>query len=342
MTSDDFGKKTIVLAHGGGGELTKRLLEKRIFPKLKNPVLDSETDSAVLNIDSKKICFTTDSYVVTPVMFPGGCIGDLAVCGTVNDLAVMGAKPMAISLALIVEEGLDFEVLDQVIDAIAARVKEAGIIVATGDTKVIERRDGNGILINTSGIGELSGELRIEISSIEENDVLIINGNIAEHGLAVMAAREGLQFDTPIRTDVAPLNRLIQEVWEQVPDAVKFMRDPTRGGISGLLADLAESTGLGVEIVEKNIPLTSQTRHAAEFLGLDPLAVANEGKVVFVVKAGFADRVLEILKKNEYGQNSAVFGRFVKSERPLVEIVTRAGGRRMVQRPYGEELPRIC
>jgi hydrogenase expression/formation protein HypE len=331
----------IVLAHGGGGELTQRLLAERVFPKLGNALLDPLTDSAVLDVPAGRLCLTTDAFVVQPLEFAGGNIGDLAVCGTVNDLAVMGAVPQALSLAMIIEEGLDLAVFDRVIDSIAAAARRAGVVVATGDTKVVERGRGDGLMITTTGVGLVREGVAIDAARIEAGDVIVITGNIADHGLAVMARREGLAFETTLASDVAPLNGLIGAILATGAD-VKFMRDPTRSGVAGLLADLTEAAALSIEIDEAAVPISAAARHAAELLGIDPLTVANEGKCVLVVPAGDADRVLAACRGHELGSAAAVIGQLINAQPPLVELITRMGGRRIIQRPYGEELPRIC
>ncbi len=331
----------IVLAHGGGGELTQRLLAEHVFPKLGNELLDPLTDSAVLDMPGGKLCMTTDAFVVQPLEFAGGNIGDLAVCGTVNDLAVMGAEPRALSLAMIIEEGLELSVLDRIVDSIAAAAERAGVVVATGDTKVIERGRGDGMMITTAGVGMLREDVNIDVSRVTAGDVIIINGNIADHGLAVMARREGLAFDTQLASDVAPLNGLIADILATGAD-VKFMRDPTRSGPAGLLADLAGATQLSIEIDEAAIPISAATRHAAELLGIDPLTVANEGKCVMVVAPADAERVLAACHAHPLGRAAMLIGRVVDTQPALVELVTLMGGRRIIQRPYGEELPRIC
>jgi len=340
MTTRDTDDR-IILAHGGGGELTNRLLRERIVPKLANPLLDPLNDSAVLERPGARVCMTTDAYVVQPIEFLGGDIGRLAVCGTVNDLAVMGARPLALSLALILEEGLPMSGLDRIMDSIAAAAAEANVPVATGDTKTVERREGDGVMIATAGIGEMREGARMDASRIEPGDVVLINGCIADHGLAVMSAREHLAFETELRTDAAPLNGLIAVVLDTGAD-VKFMRDPTRGGVAGVLTDLTEATGLTVEVDEAAIPISRTALHTAEMLGLDPLSVANEGKVVMAVSANDAERVLAACRGQKYGKDAAVIGRFTDVAPPLAELITRAGGRRIVTRPYGEELPRIC
>jgi hydrogenase expression/formation protein HypE len=304
-------------------------------------LLDPLTDSAVLDMPGGKLCMTTDAFVVQPLEFAGGNIGDLAVCGTVNDLAVMGAEPRALSLAMIIEEGLELSVLDRIVDSIAAAAERAGVVVATGDTKVIERGRGDGMMITTAGVGMLREDVNIDVSRVTAGDVIIINGNIADHGLAVMARREGLAFDTQLASDVAPLNGLIADILATGAD-VKFMRDPTRSGPAGLLADLAAATQLSIEIDEAAIPISAATRHAAELLGIDPLTVANEGKCVMVVAPADAERVLAACHAHPLGRAAMLIGRVVDTQPALVELVTHMGGRRIIQRPYGEELPRIC
>lgn len=332
----------VLLAHGGGGELTRQLLAERIVPKLSNELLAPLTDSAVLNLPAGRVCLTTDAYVVQPVEFPGGDIGRLSVCGTVNDLAVCGAHPYALSLALVMEEGLELALLDRVIDSIAAAAREAGVVVATGDTKVVERQRGDGLTITTAGVGVLREGVHLGLERVEAGDVILVSGGIAEHGLAVMSAREGLKFSTAIRSDVAPLGSLIESMLAAGGAGVKFLRDPTRGGLACVLADLAEGTNLAIEVNESAIPVSAAVLHTAEMLGLDPLTVANEGKCVAVVSANAAQRVLAACRAHPLGLGAAIIGRAVKSSVPLVELITRIGGRRIVQRPYGEELPRIC
>lgn len=329
-----------MLAHGGGGELTRRLIAHRLLPKLANPLLNPLTDSAVLESEGR-LAFTTDAHVVQPIEFPGGDIGRLSVCGTVNDLVVVGAIPIALSLAMVIEEGLEFAVLDRIVGSIAAAAAEAGVVIATGDTKVIEHRGGDGMMITTSGVGRIRDGVNLDAKRIEADDMIIVTGVIAEHGLAVMSVREGLSFQTALKSDVAPLNGLIGQVLSAGVD-VKFMRDPTRGGVAGVVADLIEECRLGIELDEAALPMTRVAMHTAEMLGLDPLTVANEGKCMLVVAPEDVERVISACRRHPLGKDAAVIGRFVKADPPLVELITRAGGRRIVQRPYGEELPRIC
>jgi hydrogenase expression/formation protein HypE len=331
----------IMIAHGGGGEMTRRLIAEHFLPKLGNALLNPLTDAAIVPINGGRVALTTDSFVVQPLEFPGGDIGRLAVCGTVNDLAVMGALPKALSLAMVIEEGLSMALLDRIIDSIAKAAAEAGVVVATGDTKVVERARGDGLTITTAGVGELRSDCKLDTRLIARGDVIIVTGHIAEHGLAVMSAREGLAFQTELRSDVAPLGGLIADMFD-CGACLKFLRDPTRAGLAGVLADLAEETALSIEVEESVLPITRICRHTAELLGLDPLTVANEGKCVVVSAPEDAARILHACSTHPLGRHAAVIGRFVQASPPLVELVTQAGGRRIVQRPYGEELPRIC
>lgn len=336
----------VMLAHGGGGELMNRLIRDHVLGPLRNETLAAMTDGAVLPWDSGDLVFTTDSYVVTPIEFPGGDIGRLAVCGTVNDLSVMGADPVALSLGLILEEGLPLAVLDRIVASIAAAAREAGVTVVTGDTKVIERRaveDAGtpGLFVNTAGVGRRRAGLRLNVRGIEIGDVILLNAPIAEHGLAVMSVRNGIEFESTLRSDAAPLNGLIRAVLDSGVK-VRFMRDATRGGLASVLCDICDGSGLSVEIDEASVPITPAARHAAEMLGLDPLAVANEGVCVFVVPPGEQGLALRACARDVHGGRAAAIGRVTAGQPPLVELITRVGGRRVVQRPYGEDLPRIC
>ncbi|MBU0637855.1 MAG: hydrogenase expression/formation protein HypE, partial [Planctomycetes bacterium] len=289
--------QNIILAHGGGGELTKSLIEQHVLPRLGNATLRTLTDAALLGRRAGRLCLTTDSFVVQPLEFPGGDIGRLAVCGTVNDLAMMGATPVAMSLALVLEEGLALQTLDRVLDSVAAAAREAGVEIVTGDTKVVERGRGDGLMINTAGLGEVGDGVRLDTQRIQPGDAVIVTGRLAEHGLAVMCAREGLAFDTDLVSDVAPLNGLVCAMLVSGAD-IKFLRDPTRGGVAGVLADLRDATGLTLEVDERRLPLSNTARHTAEMLGLDPLTVANEGNCVAVVPEADVERVLRVCRSH--------------------------------------------
>ncbi|MBU0552801.1 hydrogenase expression/formation protein HypE [Myxococcota bacterium] len=330
----------VLMAHGGGGELTRQLLVERVLPRLANPLLNPLLDSAILERPSGRVCLTTDSFVVQPLFFPGGDIGRLAVCGTVNDLTCLGARPLGLSLALILEEGLELETLERVIDSLARTAEEAGVPIITGDTKVIERQRGDGILINTTGIGVLPEGLDLRPARINAGDLVILTGVPAEHGLAILSVREGLGFETALASDAAPLNGLAAPLLA-LP-GLRFMRDPTRGGVAGVLADLVEETGLSVEIEERALPLSPIVRHASEMLGLDPLNVANEGKLVIVIAPADASTALARLRAHPLGRHAAIIGQIKPSTPPLAELITAIGGRRIIQRPMAEATPRIC
>lgn len=335
------GSDCVVLAHGGGGELTGRLIAEHFVPLLENERLTPLDDSAVLPWSAGNVVFTTDSYVVTPLEFPGGDIGKLAIAGTVNDLSVMGAAPVAISLGVILEEGLPFATLDRIVASIAQMARRAGVSIVTGDTKVIERRTGDGLMINTAGVGCLLDGARFDMNRVEAGDVVLVSGALAEHGLTIMSVRDGIEFDTALKSDAAPLNGMIRQLVESGAD-VKFMRDATRGGLAGVLADISERRGVSLEIDELKLPITPVARYAADMLGLDPLTIANEGKIVCVVAANDAELALRVMRDCDEGRRAAIIGRVTDNAPALVELRTTAGGARIVQRPYGEELPRIC
>jgi hydrogenase expression/formation protein HypE len=331
----------ITLAHGGGGMITDSLVQQTILPHLGNSTLNELLDSAQLQIGEKKLAMTIDSYVVQPLFFPGGDIGRLCISGTVNDLAVSGATPLGIALSFILGEGLSKGTLDKVLDSIEFAAKEAGVRIVTGDTKVIGRGAEETMFITTAGVGTVEYPQALHPDRIEPGDVILINGHLADHGLAVMLAREMPQVKSVIRSDVAPLNHLIAGILEST-DEVVFMRDPTRGGVAGVVADLAQRSGLHLTLIEDAIPVRNETLHAADMLGLDPLEVANEGKVIVVVRPGSAQRVLEVMRAHPLGRGAAIIGTVEDKHDGLCEIRTTIGGRRILQKPYGEQLPRIC
>jgi len=289
------------------------------------------------------LAFTTDSYVVKPLEFPGGDIGKLAVCGTVNDLAVSGAVPAALSLALVLAEGLEIELLRRVLTSAGMAAKAAAVEVVTGDTKVLERAALDGMVINTAGVGRVMSGARLGFDCIEAGDRVILSGPLGEHGLAIMTRREGLSFSAALTSDCAPVGGLTAALIERLGSAVRFMRDPTRGGLAATLVEVSAATGRDIEVAETAIPVNRTARSAAEVLGLDLLTVANEGKLVAVVSAGAADEAAAILREHAISHRAAVIGTIGdKNPDPLVEMITAPGGRRVVQMPYGEELPRIC
>ena len=336
-------KKKILLAHGGGGRLMGDLINRTIVPKFADGQSVQLNDSAVVDVPAGKLCFTTDSFVVKPLFFNGGDIGKLAVCGTVNDLAVAGAKPLALSLSLILEEGLELDVLEQVLESIGDTAKKANVNIVTGDTKVVEKGSADGIFVNTSGVGMLMEKASPSFKHIKSGDAILINGTIGDHGMTIMSQREGLKFETPLKSDCACLHELTEMLYGNLGDKVKFMRDPTRGGIAATLNEIAQSASVNVELKESDLPIDKTVQTAADMLGFDLLNIANEGKVLAVVDGSVAQQALEMWQKNPLGQNAAIIGTVTEAtDGALVELVTKIGGRRIVQTPYGRELPRIC
>ena len=335
--------ETILLAHGGGGQLTAELIAQVILPAVGGQQPGALRDAATLPAQSGPLAFTTDSYVVWPLEFPGGDIGKLAVCGTINDLAVSGARPVALSLGLVLEEGLPIEVLRRVLTSAGQAAREAGVIIATGDTKVVERGKCDGLYINTAGIGAMLPQAQLGYDRLAEGDAVILSGSLGDHGLTIMSRRKGLSFASELRTDCAALHQLCAALVEELGARVKFMRDLTRGGLAATLAEISSSARVDIEIQESAIPVNRSVRAAAEMLGLDVLTVANEGKLAAIVSADAADEAVRILRSFPLSRQAVNIGRIVKAQdEPLVEMVTQYGGRRIVQMPYGEELPRIC
>jgi hydrogenase expression/formation protein HypE len=334
-------RERVVLAHGGGGQLTEDLLRDVVFPRFTNEWLDLKDDSALLPVTGP-VAFTTDAYVVKPIEFPGGDIGRLSVCGTVNDLAVAGADPKWLSLALILEEGLAIPTLERLLDSAAAAAREAGVAIVAGDTKVVPRGEVDEIYVTTSGVGILRDGRELGFRHVRPGDAVLISGTIADHGLAVMLQRQpDRSVRSDLTSDVAPLSALVRDLLDAAP-GTSFLRDPTRGGLAGVAADLAEGSGYRVTLDETRIPVRRETRYAAEMLGLDPLTVANEGKVVAVVPEAETERALAALRENPLGRDAAVIGHVGPERDGTAELVTEVGGVRIVVRPYGEELPRIC
>jgi hydrogenase expression/formation protein HypE len=332
----------ILLAHGGGGQLSDQLVRRHILPRFNNNTLAELTDAAKLNLDSKRVCFTTDSYVVKPLFFNGGDIGKLAVCGTINDLAVSGARPAAISLALIIEEGLEFDVLDKILDNIAATAAQNNVPIVTGDTKTVEAGAADQIFINTAGIGVRLEGVELGFDKITPGDKIIINGTIGDHGMTIMSLREDIGFQSKLKSDCAPVADLTCKLLTQTT-GVKFMRDPTRGGLAATLNEIVAQTALSIRINEADIPINPTVQAAADALGLDVLNIANEGKFVAVVARGCAKDCINICRQHPLGNQASIIGEVIKTEDvPVVEMTTKIGGRRIVQMPYGRELPRIC
>jgi hydrogenase expression/formation protein HypE len=330
----------ILLAHGSGGKLAHELVEKSFVKALANPLLARLDDSAVFDL-SGRLAFTTDSYVVSPIFFPGGDIGKLAVCGTVNDLAMCGAKPLYLSLSLIIEEGLPQSELEQIVDSIQKAAGEAGVEIITGDTKVVHKGSADKLFINTAGVGIIAQGIDISGSNARPGDKVILSGTIGDHGIAVISQREGLSFSTKLKSDCAPLGDLVAEMLN-VSQNIHCLRDPTRGGLATSLNELAKQSGVSIRVEEEEIPVREEVLAACEMLGFDPLYVANEGKLVAIVQPEDADKVVKAMRKNRYGKSAAIIGE-VGAEHPgRVVMKTVLGASRIVDMLVGDLLPRIC
>lgn len=336
----------ILLAHGSGGKLMHDLIEKTIAPAVGGEALARLDDAAELAIEGgARLAFTTDSYVVKPIFFPGGDIGRLAVSGTVNDLAMKGARPVAISLALIIEEGLALADLERVLTSVASTAREAGVEVVTGDTKVVERGSADGLFINTAGIGVIPPERNVSGANARPGDAVIVTGTIGDHGLAVMTEREGLGLSIPVASDVKPLSSLVEALFSAVPaEHVHVLRDPTRGGLATTLNEIAAQSRVTVVLDERAIPVRDEVAGACEVLGFDPLYVANEGKFVAIVDPASADAALRALRAHADGAEAAIVGEVedAAGRKPSVFVRTALGTRRFVSMLTGEQLPRIC
>jgi hydrogenase expression/formation protein HypE len=333
--------EAVLLSHGSGGRLTRDLIRDLFLQAFHNPTLASLQDSALLDIDTCRIAFTTDTYVVKPLFFPGGDIGKLAVCGTVNDISVMGAKISGLSAGFVIEEGFDFEQLQKIVLSMKNTAESAGISIVTGDTKVVERGSADKIFINTSAVGiVIPGALSSK--PITPGDQVIISGTLGDHGIAVLSAREELPVYADIQSDASPLNLLITPLLDRFPGKVRFMRDATRGGFATVLNELVELETFGISILEECIPVKEQVRAVCEMLGFDPLYVANEGKIVLVVENDCADEIVEYMTKLPFGADAARVG-MITSENPgRVVLKTRIGGSRVLDMQTGDQLPRIC
>ena len=332
----------ILLAHGSGGKLMHDLIAKHFVTTLGNPILDKLDDSAVFELGSqRKLAFTTDSYVVSPIFFPGGDIGKLAVCGTVNDLAMSGAIPLYLSLSLIIEEGLLIADLERIVDSIHQAAIEAGVKIIAGDTKVVNKGSADKLFITTSGVGMVPPGINISGENAKPGDKVIVSGTIGDHGIAIVSQREGLKFKVPVASDCAPLNRLVAEMVETSAH-IHCLRDPTRGGLATTLNEFARQSKVGMVIEEANIPVKKSVLSACELLGFDPLYLANEGKLAAVVAPEDADKVLARMKQNRYGAGATIIGEVVAEHPGRVIMKTRLGASRIVDMLVGELLPRIC
>ena len=331
----------ITLGHGSGGVLTNKLLDSGVFDILSNPILDERHDGAFINLEGKT-AFSTDSFLVSPIFFPGGNIGELAVNGTVNDLSMCGAIPKYISLSFIIEEGLKMTEFWEILVAIKFACEQAGVQVVTGDTKVVEKGKGDKIFINTSGVGSIHPKANISAKNIKVGDKIIVSGNIASHGRAIMSVREGLEFESQIQSDTTNLNHTIINLIEKFGRDIRLVTDPTRGGVATVLNEIAKQIGLGIDIAQKDFPIEQQVASACELLGLDPLYVANEGLFLSFVSEEKAEAVLAELQKDDNGTNAKIIGSVVEAYPKQVILESSIGGKRVISMLPGEQLPRIC
>jgi len=330
----------ILLAHGSGGTLAHHLIEQRFVKAFANPILTRLDDSAVVDLNGR-YAFTTDSYVVTPIFFPGGNIGRLAICGTVNDLAMAGARPLYLSLSFIIEEGLTYDEMNRITESIKTTALEAAVDIITGDTKVVPRGNADKLFINTSGLGIIPEGVEISGSNAKPGDSVLLSGAIGEHGIAVLSQREGLSFSTQLKSDCAPLGNLVASMLAISSD-IHCLRDPTRGGLATTLNELAQQSNVGIRIEEEKIPVCEDVIAACEMLGFDPLYMANEGKLVAIVPVGDADKVLQAMRSNRYGRDAAIIGTVVGEHPKRVVMRTSLGTSRIIDMMVGEILPRIC
>jgi hydrogenase expression/formation protein HypE len=331
----------ILLGHGSGGKLSAALVRTLFLPLFRNPTLERMEDQAVLQVGGARLAFTTDSFVVQPLIFRGGDIGSLAVHGTVNDLAMGGAMPLALSAAFIIEEGLPLETLARIAQSMARAASDAGVGIVTADTKVVEKGKGDGLFINTTGIGLVREGVELSASAARPDDVVLVSGYLGDHGIAIMAQREGLEFDTPVASDSAALHTLVAAMLD-ASTAIRALRDPTRGGLASTLNEIAELSRAGIALVEETIPVREEVRGACELLGLDPLYVANEGKLIAIVAPEAADALLAAMRAHPLGRDAARIGTVTQANAGLVTIRTSLGTTRVVDMLSGDQLPRIC
>jgi hydrogenase expression/formation protein HypE len=337
-----FDAPRIDMSHGAGGKATHKLIEGLLLPALDNPALAPLSDAALLPLGGARLTLTTDSFVVRPLVFPGGSIGELAVNGTVNDLAVSGATPIGLSAALIVEEGLETEVLTHEVEAMATAAGRAGVPIATGDTKVVERGKGDGLYVITTGVGLADPELSLSTASVRPGDKILCSGTLGDHGAAILIARGDLELEAEVLSDTQPLTPLVQALKEAAGPELRFMRDPTRGGVGTVLNELARDTGFGIALWEERLPIRGVVHGACEILGIDPLYVANEGKLLAVVAPDTADASLAALRNVQGGKEASIIGEVREEPARMVVMHTQFGGTRMIDMLVGDPLPRIC
>jgi len=331
----------ILLDHGSGGKMSHALISDLLLPLFDNPILSELNDGAVFELNGTRLAFSTDTFTVDPIFFPGGNIGDLAVNGTVNDVAMCGAKPLYLSLGLVIEEGFPMSELKTILESIRNAAEGAGVQIVTGDTKVVPKGSVDRIFINTTGIGQVLPRANLSSRRARPRDRIILSGTIADHGMTILSRRQGLKFDTPIQSDSAPLNHMVKRILE-AGDAVHVLRDPTRGGVGTTLNEISQSSGVGVVIHENRIPVRKEVAGLCELLGFDPLYVANEGKLLAFVAPEAADAVLKEIQSDVYGRNARIIGEVVDRHPRQVVMVTGIGGERIVDMLAGEQLPRIC
>lgn len=334
-------ENTIVLDHGSGGKISHSMVADMILPAFDNPILAKLDDGAELNIEGLRLAFSTDSYVVDPIFFPGGNIGDLAINGTVNDIAMCGAKPLYLSVGLILEEGFPIQDLNLILESMGKAAKKAGVKVVTGDTKVVPRGKADKIFINTSGVGVIPEGVNVSGQMAKPGDKIIISGTIADHGITVMSSREGLAFDSKLVTDSAPLNHMVEKMIASGAE-IHVLRDPTRGGVGTTLNEIASQSKVGMRLVESDLPFKGEVLGVCELLGFDPLYLANEGKLLAIVPAKDAEKILAIIRQDEFGADAAIIGEVVADDPGRVFLETAIGGSRIVDMLTGEQLPRIC
>jgi hydrogenase expression/formation protein HypE len=349
----------VLLAHGGGGKLMHQLIGKMFLAAFRNPLLETQHDAAVLEISAgggdasspspsatrasqpPKIAFTTDSYVVQPLFFPGGDIGSMAIHGTVNDLAMAGARPLYLSSAFIIEEGLPMETLWKIVCSMRDAANKCGVQIVTGDTKVVDKGKGDGVFINTAGIGVIEHDQKIAPQNVQPGDAILVSGDLGRHGMAIMAVREGLEFESRIESDSAPVHQVVLDLLKEGTE-IHCLRDLTRGGLASALNEIAEAAGMKIAVEEKSIPVREDVHAACEMLGLDPLHVANEGRFIAFVAAKDSERALEILRRHDVSANAALIGGVVEKSTPLVTLKSAIGVQRILDMASGEQLPRIC
>ncbi|MFC2159702.1 hydrogenase expression/formation protein HypE [Actinomycetota bacterium] len=338
----EFSDNIIQLSHGDGGLKSSQLINDLLLDYIGNDILQKLEDSAVLKLDNdRSLSFTTDSFVVNPIFFPGGDIGKLSICGTINDLVTSGCEPLALSLSFILEEGFPIPDFKKILTSVSKMLAETGLNIITGDTKVVEKGSVDKIFINTAGIGIVDNKYQIGPDKIEPGDKIIINGTIADHGLAILSQRKEFNFKTDIISDCAPLYDLVKEM-TSTSDQIHALRDATRGGLATVLFEIARNSGLDMDLSQESVPLKKQARGICEFLGMDPLYIANEGKMVVFVGSNDANNVLEVMRSNKYGKDSAIIGEVVKKGKGIVILKTEIGTERFLDLHYSEQLPRIC